>query len=88
MCVCLNSDIFRKCESLKMQTGLYVTQWLAYSTPQSIPYTSQPSKFPVCSQIMLSELITPPDPHLLTSPHWQPPHVGPLVFQHQLGISE
>lgn len=38
-----NSDIFRPCESLKMQTGLYVTQWPARSallSNLSSPYTS------------------------------------------------
>lgn len=59
-CLCENADIFRQCESLEMQTNLYVTQWPARSTPQSklfSPYTSQPSAVSVCSQIMLSELI-------------------------------
>ena len=71
MCVCENADIFRRCERLKMQTGLYVTQWPARSAPQSnlsSLHTSQPCVFPVCSQIMLSELITAPDPR----PHFDP----------------
>lgn len=79
--MCDYSDIFRECESLEMQTGPYVAQWPDRPAPQShnlsSTYTSQPCKFPVCSQIMLSELITPP-----TSP---PPHFISMASPHMLG---
>lgn len=81
-CVCVIILISLECESLEMQTGPYVAQWPDRPAPRphnlSSTYTSQPCKFPVCSQIMLSELITPP-----TSP--PTPHFTPMASPHMLG---
>lgn len=79
MCIWECWYIWTVWESGNADGSVYVTQWPAPRSTLSTLYKSQPSVFPLCSQIMLSELIMPLSPSALWNSgiphivgHWYP----------------